>query len=65
MSIVELEEAISKLPADELSKFTEWFEDYLAEQWDQQLERDLKEGKLDGLPGKVDADIDAGRFKPL
>jgi hypothetical protein len=65
VSIVELEQAISRLPAEDLSKFTEWFEDYLAEQWDRQIERDLTAGKLDHLIRKTGEDIDAGRFTPL
>ena len=65
MSVLEIEQAISKLPADELSKFAAWFEEYMADEWDKQIERDVAAGKLDHIIRKVDADIDAGRSTPL
>ena len=65
MSVLELEEAISQLPAEELSKFAAWFEEFMADEWDKQIERDVAAGKFDRIIAKVDADIDAGRCTPL
>jgi hypothetical protein len=65
MSVLELEQAISQLPAEELSKFAAWFEEYMADEWDRQIERDVAAGKFDHIIAKVDADIDAGRSTPL
>lgn len=65
MSVLELEKAISQLPAEELSQFAKWFEEYMADEWDKQIERDVAAGKFDKIFAKVDADIDAGRSTPL
>ena len=65
MSVLELEKAISQLPAEELSQFAKWFEEYMADEWDKQIERDVAAGKFDKILARVDADIDAGRSKPL
>jgi hypothetical protein len=65
MSVLELEQAIAQLPAEELSQFAKWFEEYMADEWDKQIERDVAAGKFDRIIAKVDADIDAGRSTPL
>ena len=65
MSVLELEQAISQLPADELSRLAEWFEEFMADEWDRQIERDVAAGKFDRIIAKVDAEIDAGRSTPL
>lgn len=44
MSIQEIENAVSKLSAQELSVFSQWFEEYVADQWDRQIERDAAAG---------------------
>ena len=50
MSIQEIENAVSKLSAQELSVFSQWFEEYVADQWDRQIERDATtDGPLDRL----------------
>ncbi len=65
MSVLELEQAISQLPAEELSKFAAWFEEFMADEWDKQIERDVAAGKFDKIFAKADADIAAGRFTRL
>lgn len=65
MSVQELESAVAKLSRDDLAKFNEWFADFLAEQWDKQLEEDVASGKLDRLLRKADEDFEAGRCTPL
>ncbi len=49
MSVLELEQAISQLSAEELSRFAEWFEEFMADEWDKQIERDVAAGKFDKL----------------
>ena len=34
MSVEELQSAVSRLPAEELDRFSRWFEEFLAEPWD-------------------------------
>jgi hypothetical protein len=65
MSVLELEQAISQLTPEELSRFSEWFDEFKADQWDKQIEQDVAAGKFDRIIAKVDADIDAGRSNPL
>jgi hypothetical protein len=65
MSAKELEQAVAQLSPGELSKFTAWFEEFVADAWDREFEADVKSGKLDKLGKEADADFDAGRCKPL
>jgi hypothetical protein len=65
MSVAEIEQAVSKMTAEELSQFSKWFEEFLADEWDRQIERDVAAGKFDKIIKKVDEDIDAGRSKPI
>jgi hypothetical protein len=65
MSVHELEQAISQLPSEELTRLAAWFEEFMADEWDKQIERDAASGKLDHLIRKADDDIKAGRFTPL
>ena len=65
MSVRELEIAISKLPPDQLAALGEWFDEYRADKWDRQIEADAKAGRLDALIAEAQADIAAGRTRPL
>ena len=65
MSVLEIEQAITRMTAEELSQFTKWFEDFLADEWDRQIERDMVAGKFDKIFAKADEDFEAGRCKPL
>lgn len=65
MSVEELESAVTQLPADELSIFARWFEEYLADAWDRRIEADIQAGRLDEAGRRADADFEAGRCKPL
>jgi len=65
MGLNELENAVSQLPAEELSAFARWFEEYLADCWDRRIEEDAKAGRLDKAGRQADADFEAGRCKPL
>jgi hypothetical protein len=65
MSLQELEAAVSRLPADELTTFARWFEEYLADAWDRRIEADIEAGRLDDAGRRADADFEAGRCSPL
>ncbi len=47
MSVLEIEQAVSQMSTEELSQFTKWFEEFLADEWDRQIERDAAAGKFD------------------
>jgi len=65
MSVNILKKAISELPPTELAKLAAWFEEFLADQWDRQIEADAAAGKLDRLADAADEDFEAGRCTEL
>ena len=65
MTIQELEQAITELSQKELARFREWFEEFDAQAWDEQFERDAKSGKLDKFANKAITDFRAGKAKEL
>ena len=65
MSVEDLESAISRLSAEELARFSAWFEDFMADRWDRQIEADINAGRLDGAGKRADEDFAAGRCTPL
>jgi hypothetical protein len=65
MSVKEIESAIEQLPPAELSELAQWFEEFHAQAWDRQIERDIKAGKLNRFAEQAKADYAAGRYRPL
>ena len=65
MSLSELETVVTQLPADELATFARWFEEYLADAWDRQIETDVASGRLDEVGRRADSDFEAGRCESL
>ena len=65
MSVEELESVVSRLSADELSRFSEWFEEFIADQWDNKIEQDVLAGRLDSAVKRSDDNFDAGRCTSL
>ncbi len=47
MNIEELEAAVAHLPS-----FSQWFEEFMADQWDRKIEADILAGRL-GSSGRV------------
>ena len=58
MSAIELEQAVKKLPPQELRIFSDWFEQYSSE-------KDILSGRLAKLAAKADEDFEAGRCSAL
>ena len=65
MSVKEIEAAITELPPDQLAALGEWFDEYRADEWDRRIEKDASDGRLDALVREAQADIAAGRTRPL
>lgn len=65
MTIAELEQAVTQLTKEEFVRFREWFEEYEAQQWDEQIERDAKAGKLDKIAEQALNDYRAGKAREL
>ncbi len=64
-TIEEIEAAVRKLPAEDQYRLAQRLQDVLWEAWDRQIEEDARAGRLDSLLAEVEADIAAGRTKPL
>ncbi|HEV7404840.1 MAG TPA: hypothetical protein VGO11_18000 [Chthoniobacteraceae bacterium] len=65
MSVQELETAVTRLPKEELARFSQWFEEYLADEGDRQIEADILAGRFDAAGRRAKADYEAGRCTPL
>jgi hypothetical protein len=65
MSLQELERAVAGLSPGDLNVFSHWFEEYLADAWDRQIEADAAAGRLDAAGKQADGDFEAGRCTPL
>jgi hypothetical protein len=64
-TITEIERAVQQLAPEELAKFREWFTEFDAARWDEQIERDVAAGRLDGLAEEALSDLRSGRVKDL
>ncbi len=65
MILKQLEETVAHLPADELTRFCEWFFAFDAKRWDATIETDVTAGRLDTLADDAIAEHRAERTKPL
>jgi hypothetical protein len=65
MSVGEIESAVTKLSAEDLRSFSEWFDEFRSVAWDQQFEADVKAGKLDKLGKKAYERFAAGLCRRL
>ena len=59
--VEQLEKQIEKLSAEDLARFRTWFLEFDARVWDDQIEADLKAGKLKGLIAEALAEYKAGK----
>ena len=65
MSVEELQSDVAQLPVEELDRFSKWFEEFLAEQWDWRIEADIQAGRLHAAGRRADEEFEAGRCTPL
>ena len=65
MSIQEIENAVAKLSPEELSVFLGWFEEFVADQWDRQIERDAAAGRLNEVLERAKKHRKAGHCTQL
>jgi len=63
--VEKLEREIQKLDHAELVILREWFHGFDSEQWDSQIEKDVRSGRLDKLAAESIAAHRAGRSKKL
>lgn len=55
-NVNEVVKAVAQLPQDQLMQFRAWFHKFDSEAWDEQIEKDIKTGKLDALAQTAIAD---------
>jgi hypothetical protein len=66
MSILkQIEAAILSLPSQDFEKLRLWFLDLDYERWDDQLEQDIEDGKLEALAEEAIADFEAGHRREI
>lgn len=66
MSIVEdIEKAVTKLTPREFARFRDWFEQFLAERFDEQIASDIADGRLDRHADQAVDDHRKGRTREL
>ena len=63
--IDEISKAVEQLDGEDLRKFQVWYDEFLELRFDQEIERDAREGKLDKLLEKAREDLKAGRIRDL
>ena len=60
-----LEREVEKLGVTELAEFRAWFLEHDWQVWDQQLENDVAEGRLDRFADEVLAELERGETTEL
>ena len=64
-TVGEIEDAIKRLPSSQLGELRQWFEEYLADQWDARIEADAQAGKLDFLLEQAAEAHRSGKVRPF
>jgi hypothetical protein len=62
LTVQDLENEVTRLSREDLSRFRAWFDQYDAQIWDRQFEADANSGKLDELANHAIADFNAGKY---
>lgn len=57
--------AIAELPPEQVEQVRAWLAERAEADWDTQIERDERAGKLDALAARALAEHRAGRTRPL
>ena len=64
-TVEEITAAIEQLPADQVARVRSWLADDAERLWDEQIERDERDGRLDGLIDRALEEHRAVRTRPL
>ena len=64
-TIHDIEDAVRRLPPEELAEFRRWFAEFDSAVWDRQLEADAKNESLDKLADEALGDLRQGRCTDL
>jgi hypothetical protein len=64
-TVQKIKDAIQHLPENQFSEIHDWIVEKNWEEWDAQIERDSKAGKLDFLINEARQDKESGNTRPL
>ncbi len=64
-TLEQIEAAILTLSAHEFQQLKQWFLDTDYQRWDEQLERDSADGKLDALAAEAITELNAGHYRKI
>jgi hypothetical protein len=64
-SLEQIEAAILTLPSEEFQQLRQWFFDLDYRRWDEQLEQDIADGKLEALAEEAIAEFKAGQCREI
>jgi major membrane immunogen (membrane-anchored lipoprotein) len=53
------------LPQDQLKQFRAWYEKFDANKWDEQIDQDVKDGRLDAIAEAALAEYKSGKARKL
>jgi len=65
LTLEQIEAAILKLSPGEFEQLLEWFFELNYQRWDEQLEKDVADGKLEELAQEAIADFEAGHYRAI
>jgi hypothetical protein len=65
MTLEQIEAAILKLPPDDYQQLVQWLAELDNQRWDEQLEKDIADGKLEEFAQEAIADFEAGRYREI
>ena len=64
-NLQEIEKKIKQLPSHEIYQLAQWLNNYIDDLWDQQMEIDLEQGKLDQIITKAKTHILENKIKQI
>lgn len=64
-TLEQIEAAILTLPSEEFVRLRQWFFELDYQRWDEQLEQDIADGKLDALASEAIASFEAGHCQEI
>ncbi len=65
MSLAEIKSAIERLSFEERAQLAAWLHGWNDDEWDEQMKRDIADGKLDDVLREVEDDIKADRLRDM
>ena len=65
MRVEDIEQGILSLPQDQLKQFRAWYEKFDANKWEEQIDQDAKDGRLDAIAEAALAEYKSGKARKL